>query len=700
MWLPIKDLAMLTGLSSRTIQKKVASGEIEARKKDKKSLEVDVSSLPEDLKNLLPERIRQESGSLTAISRTDSTMLSPAQSAALGRTLTEKEKKKLEIAKYYKALNPLQTEAVRAAITANMFSVSVATVRRYVKGFEAHGVLEVKKESKNTSWDPEAIRYLQGYYLSFLRDTNIRQKKPAWEAVKKEAEKQGWKIGCRASAYEILKEIPELMIKFALAGNRSLDNFFYIKRDWDSLQPSQVWIGDQHICDWWVIDKDAPDKPYRPVIYLWEDGATRMVAGLAVGHGSYDSDTVIESIRMGIKRLGFFEYTYNDNGTAECSKAATQIIDDLIILSNGRTQMKDISDLYRTEDGTYVVTDPETEEAVYVTDSVDQWRKVRRRIYANVKNAKAKPIERLFSTLEAKLMAKGLPGHVVTPGCPADQEEKEQHNLDKWIEKRQLLTIDEFIYQFVSVIDAYEHERHSSLGMSPWQKLQEKISKGWMATRPASDEELDFIFLRKSKARIKKGRVTINGIEYRGEDLKVEIGKYADVGLALHEGEMVDVRYDLNMPELAYAVFPSSALKIRRLTPVKAINMLDASAMEDAIRWKRQQMKVTRQLFESLVSPEGITVESKLIGRIEQANKTLLEPQEEENTPPTVYRKGLVIPLFKSDYEHYEWCLSQLVDGNSLTDQDLDFIRGYETRPGYEEEKSRWETMKRLGGLK
>lgn len=702
MWTTVKQLSILTSLSTRAIQKKAQNGELTYRYKDNKTMEIDLSSLPEDMRRRLPESLRKETGALTAISQASSLLVTPAQQSALGRSLTKKEKQKLETVRYYKALNPLQAESIRAAITANYFGISVSTVRRYVKELDSFGILGKTKKTKKSAFDPEAELYIKGYYLSFMRNTNIQQKKPAWVALQKMAKEKGWKIGCRASAYTMLDEIPEILKRYAIAGNRALDNFYFIRRDWNNLKPSEIWIGDQHVCDYWVMDPECPDKPYRPVIYLWEDGATRMVAGLAVGRGSYDSDTVIESIRVGIRRFGFFECTYNDNGTAECAKATTSIIDDLTILSDGRCQMKDVSDLYKTEDGTYIVED-QNGEPVTATGDVESWRKMRRRIYANVKNAKAKPIERLFNTLETMLAGLGIPGHVVDPMATADQEEKEQQQLDRWIRNGDLLTLDEFVRVFVSVVDRYEHTPHSSLKMSPCEVLQKHISAGWRATRPASEMDLDFVFLSRTQAKIRKGRVLINGIEYMGEGLKSVVSGYADIGLTLHEGEICEIRYDKLDPTIAYAVFPSSAVKIRALQPVKPISMLDDVAMENAISWKRHQMKVTRELFFALEKPASIMIESKISKQVEKARKSVEESEEgknEEKEMPVIYRQSNTNRLFHSDFEHYQACLETLVDGRELMPGEIEFMAEYESRPEYAFEKARWDVLKNLGGLK
>lgn len=665
---------------------------------------MDVSTLPEKYAKKLPAELRAQAGALTQIGASGSALLSSDALAALGRPLTDKERLRVELVRFYNNLGPMK-EGDRVAMTATEFNVSSSTVRRILKDVKRNGFVLDPTRTRGMNWSPEAIEYMQSWYLSFMRNSNVKSKAAAWDAVQKEAALKGWKIGCRSSAYELLDEIPEIMERYAMAGNRALDNFFYIDRNWAKLRPGQIWIGDQHICDFWVVDKSNPDKwdYYRPTIYVWEDGATRCVASLAVDR-DYDSRTVIESTRMAIARFGFIDCTYNDNGSAECSKATTMVLDELLILSGGKCHMADLSELYRTKDGVYAVQDPDG-NVVSLDETVSEWRRKHRRSYANVKNAKAKPIERLFSTIETRMAQRGIPGHVVTPDAPADQEEKEQKMLDWWKEKDMILTLEEFMTELVKGIDEYEHSYHSSLKMSPWDAVQKHIAEGWRAMRPASQSELDFIFLERTRAKIRRGRVTVNNIQYRGEDLKTVVGQSADVGLVLHEGETVEVRYSNIDPSVAYAIFPSSVQKIRPLRPVTPIDMLDDEAMVEAIRWKRSQMKAIRDAFNTLALPAAEVMRLKDGGAIGQE----LPPPppvlpEEPAEPPRVHvpdekpARPHVEKLHATAFERYQWLLDKVIGGESLAEAEKTFMVNYESAPEYEMQKSYWDTYRRMAG--
>ena len=694
MWVEVSELAGCIGVNPRTIQKKIQSGEISARKKDRKSYEVDTSSLPTEYLQKLPSVMKY---ALAPVSQSKT-----VPSGVLGRALTKKDKLKLEVQKFYRGLSLGDNAKARCEMTAANFGISVSSVRRYVRDIEENGVLGKDATKKQSSWDAEAVEYLKGYYLSFMKQTNVVSKKAAYDAVVTKAAEKGWKIGGRTSAYEILSEIPQILINYAKGGSRALDNFFYIKRDWTSLKPSQIWIGDQHICDFWVVDKSNPDKPhyYRPTLYVWEDGATRCIAGLAVDE-DYSSETVLEALKMGIRRFGLFDCTYNDNGTSECSRAVTQVIDDLILLSNGRSQMKDLSELYRTEWGHYVVEDPDG-NPVSVTDNPAIWRRDYRRIYANVRNAKDKPIERLFNTIETKMAQRGIPGHVVSLNAPADQNEKEQQILDMQKALGQILTLEQFMIELIKTIDEYERSYHAALKMSPLEMMRKHISNGWVARRP-DDKDLDFIFLARTQAKIRRGRVMINGTEYMGEELPRAVVGFADVGLTLHEGEMCSLRYDRMDPSRAYAVFPNSPVRIRLLKPVDAISMLDDDLMKEAIGWKRRQMAAVKEIFRTLEIPEADVMEATVSAEIAEAEKKLIASddmaEEPRRTVARIEMRRSRKEFFSSDYEHYRWCLEELIDGKGLKADDKAFMDEYETRDSYEQEKSIWQALRRMGGL-
>lgn len=700
MWIDVRELSDAVGVTSRAVQLKIQKGELVARRKDGRSYEVDSDSVPPEWRPLV--------GKLHPAARPAAApALSASAESALGRKLSEKEMRRLEIAHYAESLSEVP-ESMRVSLTAGYFGISESTVRRCIRGISGFGIISGERRPvEPRAWEPEAIAFLRSYYLQLMKERNIDSKEAAWKAVRSEAQKRNWRIGSRSSAFRMLKDIPGIITGYATGGSRALDNFFYIKRDWGSLEPAAVLIGDQHIADFWVVDDRDAENPYyfRPTFYVWEDAATRCIAGLAVDE-DYSSETVLNALYMAISRFGFFGATYNDNGTSECSNAVVTVIDEIIRLSGGRSRMLDISELYKTSDGRYAVEDADG-NIVDMAPDEKAWRNRHRRIYAQVKNAKAKPIERLFSTLEMKMAERGIPGHVVTPGCPADQEEKESMVLERQKRNGEILTLEEFVREMIATISEYESTRHSSLGMSPLEKVNEWIGKGWKPVYPESRADLDFIFLTRKKARVRKGRVTVDGVDFIGEDLRNENGQLLDVGLVLHEGESVEVRYSAVDMSRAYAVFPDAAAgsRIRALRAVEAIDMLDEKKLSEAISWKRRCMRTVKESFAALSSPYCFRDDGKKeLTEVEKADRALEEAAEDkegtaEPEPcPRAPRIRPVRPLFSSSFERFRWCCDMIISDFGLDENDRDFCARYRLGEEYQENEEYWEAYMKAGG--
>ena len=367
MWIDTKTLSAIVGKSTRTLQLKAKRGEIASRFKDGKSLEIDTDSLPPEWRALV-------SASPTVPSVRNDQPVSEYAERALGRKLTEKERMRMNMVRYAENLSGL-SESRRVSLTAGYFGVSESTVRRVIRDVSKYGLIGGDRKRPETRvWDEEAVAFLKGYYLQLIKDRNIDSKEAAWHALESEAQKRNWQIGSRSSAFRILKDLPSIITRYATGGNRALDNYFYIRRSWDSLEPAAVLIGDQHIADFWVVDDRNAEKPYyfRPTFYVWEDAATRCIAGIAVDE-DYSSATVLNALYMAINRFGFFGATYNDNGTSECSNAVVAVVDEIIRLSQGKSRMFDLSELYKTADGRYAVEDPDG-NVIDIAASEKAWR--------------------------------------------------------------------------------------------------------------------------------------------------------------------------------------------------------------------------------------------------------------------------------------------------------------------------------------
>lgn len=722
-YISVKDLAGITGKSVRTIQ--LSKDKFQWRQKDKKSIEILISSLPEEWQRKVAQSgfFKNDANALVRLAP-------EAQIVAVGKKVnanplvlsqkaSEKQKQMMAIASRAKMRPQGVSQNAWNAQVAQYFGVSVATVWRIYKEALEFGIGGKPKEyGRSSAWSIEAEQYMKGYYLKALNDVGACTKQTAYDVTIIKAKQENWLVGGRTSAYDILNEIDPLLLQYAVGGNRALDNYFYISRDLDKLQPMQVVVGDQHIFDYWVADYET-GTIYRQQCYVWLDMCTRLVYGIAFDK-IYNSDTVKEALRVGLLRFGLFDCTYNDNGSSECSKAFSAIQDDLIKLGLNNA---DISELYKTSEGIYVVTDEDDQIVDFARTPAD-WKKKtsnynskHKAMHARVRNAKAKPIERFFNSLETFMDKLHLPGRCATPGANAAIDEKERARLEWQKDRHFLLTSQEFQVQVINAIIDYEQREHAGLKMSPRDKMIEKMQKGWLPTW-ADKSDIEMILFDRCMRKVDRGRVLIDGTYFIGEELSSDaMGNLEDVGLYRFEGKTVEVRYDKHQLSFAYAL---AGGKIRPLAPVNAIEMLDDEATQEALGWKYRQMQAVRDAFKTLCTPIGnvnqvseCSIEVKraiakkdrlMLERRREAAKQIaqdveanIEIAEEAEVEEQMYKVERP-PLFTSSFERYQWCIDQLRKNCTLDDFSKDFMASYEATDEYAEDQDYWNNYRKLGG--
>lgn len=674
MWMTAKDLAERLGKSVRYIQMLAAEGKIEWMMKDGKSKLYDFDSVQQELLSgkIVPVK------ALTPLQ--DKGPSAPASFQALGGKLTEKEKLKFSVVNRLRMLSDMP-KGERYATVAFFFGISEATVRRYEKEFMQTGVVAVTpRKTSVRSFDQEALEWLQGFMLeASMEDTAGCTKQSAWRKLQGKAAEMGWRIGSRSTAFKIIDRIPAQLMDFARGGNRALDNYFYIRRDCTKLRPMQIIIGDQHIFDYWIADYDKGEI-LRPECYCWIDMCTKVVYGIALEMKPYNSETVKEALRNGIFRYGLFENTYNDNGKPECSKATNQIIDDLVRHYAG---MKDICELDRTRAGRYAV-ELENGSVQDAGPNPESYR----RIFARVKNAKAKDIERFFRTIEGMLADMHIPGHVAIPGASAAQNEMEDKRLRREKDLHLLLDFYEFADVLNRVFEKYHNTVHSTLKMTPYEYLEKRKAMGWKENRSISDQEIDFIMMARTRRVVRNGFIQIEGRYYKSPLSISSDGKMDDAGVWNYENKTVDVRFSPFDPSYIYVCTPDGQRRPMLLDDTANI-MLDDVALKEKMAEKRARMKAIRQAFK---------VATAMIGDVmyKPDRSQPIEEQQEQQPPMKQLPKPKVKP-FRPDYfahgwERYAWYMDMVLTGNMeyLTDEDRSWALSYRKTEEYRQNEVRW----------
>lgn len=511
----------------------------------------------------------------------------------------------------FRKRSPLISKARAYEQIANQFNISVPTVQRYIRKMESGSMFALPEGRQGRhvyAWDDEALSFFTNFMLAAIQQVGGCTVRNAYNNTKAEAQRQGWQIGSEASAYVHARNISPAMKLLAKGGQRALDNMFYISRDLSKLQPFQLIVGDQHIFDFWCENPYASgkkDRYIRAECYLWLDMATRLVYGISFDI-AYNTHTVTRALRMGIKRFGKFESTYNDNGSSEKSNLADEIVQRL---QSYGVRFLDEADLYHADNGRYIVEDTEG-LVVDVVPTKAEWEKQHRRIFARVKNAKTKPIERFFNTLEQILRDQCLPGLVKGMAISAPEEEQATKRLDWQKQNGYILSYDEFIHQVVKAIDIYENRVHSTLGCSPKEKLEQYKRDGWMPTFIDPRDEA-YLFMESTLRQVKGDRIELNGTEYIGPDLTQEMILQNRGTLVAYNRQKIEIRYDPENLDLGvFAIEPGTNHAIA-LRPVKKIDMLDDQEMKEQLEWKKRNMRAVQQAFETATGNKNVRVLSE-----------------------------------------------------------------------------------------
>ncbi|MDR2663669.1 MAG: Mu transposase C-terminal domain-containing protein [Treponema sp.] len=599
---------------------------------------------------------------------------------------------------------------------AEKHNVSVSTVRRYIKDIDENGYhpqVKPRQGRRVFAWSPEALDFLKAFYLAARRDAGRCTMRNAYARTVEAAREKGWKTGSEQSAYTHLRDIHSLLLTYASGGSRALDNIFYIARDLSRLAPMQVIVGDQHIFDYWVLYEG---RYVRPQCYLWLDMRTRLVYGIDFEPGTYNHRNVARSLKMGILRFGKFGSTYNDNGSAEKSGR----IDHLVgALQTYGMSYRDTSDLYRTENGDYAVENPEGGLAATVP-TLQEWRRENRRMYALVKNAKAKPIERFFLTLETLLQDMVMPGYVRDITASAAEDEEAARRLDRQKERGLIFSYDEFIGKVKEAIIRYENRNHAGIKRTPLEELRyAQENEGWKPNwiDPA---DIRHIFLESETRKVRGSRVRIAGINYVGPDLTPDMIRENRHNLAGLSGLTVEVFYDPDdLDAGAWAMDPRSGETIY-LIPEDRIDPFNAAELSRQLESKRGSMRTVAAAFRETTAAAGKVLSSpeyKPLIEAQTAARKAIETKAERQAMTAAlsdedFNAAVAVAsrlvkdqgerikrqaVYATPLKRYQAILDIILSGGDLSPPDRLFKAEYEHRMG-EEEKTRWDVYRNLNG--
>ena len=302
-----------------------------------------------------------------------------------------------------------------------------------------------------------------------------------------------------------LDTIPEAVVKLMREGDKACYDqcLPYIERLYDELEANDVWIADNHTLD--IASKmDGTETVHRLHITGFLDAKSGVLVGWNVTENPCSNSTIF-ALRMGIERFGAPKMVYFDNGTEFlCYDLA------------GRG--------YRSRKSTSMIEHP---PAILTRLGIEMHN-------AMVRNARAKPIERMFLTFKNTISRLF---ETYTGGNVLEKPESLKRKL-----KQGLIPMDSRLREDIAVlvdglynVGQYGGSERRYQGYTRLEVWNESIQN--REIRKATPGELDLMLMRSTNyQKIKRKGVYI---EIAGEKLW-----YYDEHTWMHLDEEVYVRYD------------------------------------------------------------------------------------------------------------------------------------------------------------
>lgn len=523
-WLATKEAAELLGYSERAIRNKAKNGEYVYRYipsstgRGGRKMEISLESLPEQAQKYYHNQINGDS---QFVVNTDFTS-----------TKAQKEKEKLRksaVIEWRSFTKKMKKEGMSKAQSTDF----------YVTNWNnEHDDLHISSKSLY-DWDSKLKKgeslidkrggYNRGqssipkYYQEYFLDLYLQQSKPPFEScfrlTQAEANKNGVIIPGKKAFRNLLKNTNDAVIDRARKGKKYFEDNYMptMLRTYSDKLPNDLWVADHHLWDVFVRVPDGKGgwKAVRPWGSYWMDMRTRKVVSSFIREESPNSDIVLLSFGIAVEKYGIPKCIYMDNGKDYKAR-------DLFYPgSHISKQDKQSLDTARNGMPEEEIEKSCTSLAVHL--QMDS-------IYAIPHNARAKPIERLFNTLENDL-GKLYPSY-------AGSNAKDRLEDLKDLGVMEMVTMEEFIEQHNLYIEKiYNNSPHagdSMDGKSPnycYKNLE-------FVKRTMPEEVLYFAFMR-TAVPLKIGK----------EGIKLNKEFYINAEHQDHINEKVFVRYNPTEPK-------------------------------------------------------------------------------------------------------------------------------------------------------
>lgn len=377
-------------------------------------------------------------------------------------------------------------------------------------------------------------------------------------------------IGHMPSVYAFrrkLEKTPEAVKILRNQGRKAFDDkcmpHAEIDYDAESMYSNMQWVADHHVID--VLVEDEKGRVFRPWLSAWIDRKSRYVVGYEVNSCEPNSDIVLSSFAKACAKCG---------------------IPDSVLLDNG----KDFKayDLFNNANGMSVAQ----QMGIKVTNAIP-------------KNAKAKPIERMFRTMEEKYFAL-FPTYIA--GRPERRPEKMNMTNKKLKEKGLCTPYDEFLSTVDLIVKEINNAPHGGKGMggkTPYEVYTSNFAKPVRVVK--NEDVLNLLFQRTSRP-VKVGR---NGLKVPA------IGYWFDSdALIEYIGKEVFARY--NSEDVSKVYVYTADDRFICTAYCNELSELGTTASIDLIReYNRRRKERKEKLKEFIPGKDHYTIQEYLASREE-----------------------------------------------------------------------------------
>ena len=399
--------------------------------------------------------------------------------------------------------------------------------------------------------DGEIVDAAWDLFKFFYLHPNKRSITTCWELVDQQAHVENWQWPSKRSIQmRVAKELPDSIADMWRMGEKGWDRKHgpRLLRDFESIQPLEVWIGDEHTFDVLVL---ANGKPDRPILTAWIDQRSRLLVGWVIRTAG-NTDTILAAFRVAAKAYGVPRKVVIDNGADYASRA----------LVNGCSKR-------RYDESFLVGVFPRINVAVQ---------------FCLPYTPQSKLIERFFETVCEKFSKR----HQSYIGNKPDNR-PENFYRELRAKKIEPPTLEEFSEAFREWVEQeYNRTAHSGDGMYGRSPLEVSQTNPISRNTTVTSRELDVLLMRRVSCTVTRLGVRVNDGDY---------GQY-DVALKKLIGQKVEVAIDDS--DLQYVlVFDSRGDFVARVECDRNA-CLTAEDVREGMKRKRRTAKAIKQFGPAL----------------------------------------------------------------------------------------------------